>query len=76
MEIFFLFIVAYNFYITLRNPHVRNQLLSSVTLKIMIANLVVFLITGFGTIYAEIFANAYSLTFQSFQLYRLITAMF
>ena len=53
-----------------------NYLKGTATFKIIILNIICFVLTAAGTLFAGTFANNYYLTVGQFQLYRLVTSMF
>ena len=53
-----------------------NYLKGSATLKVIIINVICFILTAAGTIYSTTFGNNYYLTISNGQIYRLVTCMF
>lgn len=53
-----------------------QDLKNTITLKLVIINIICFVLTLGGTMFAKVFANNYTLTIEYHQFYRLLTNMF
>lgn len=75
-DVFLLVCIAYIIYGFIQDPSRIKALKNTTTVKILIVNLVVFVLTLGGRLFSGLFGNSFYYTIGHLQVYRLLTSMF